>query len=572
MPFDSDGNYYVDTNYGDYYDNTQEQIPSPNTGGQTYNEYGEPTGPYNVPQSQVTTNSDGSISVTNQDGSTSNYPAGSLKQDASGNWVDQLGKIVAPAAGLLGTALSPYLANLGTNGYLKKTADMLTNAGQGVRNVATPDLLKMIPTLQKQVQQGTMSPATYQAVLAQIQGKVDPANAQATSMQDSLLSGVNSDQESLLGARKSLDQLSNIADNKGMTEADRAAFASFMNQQNANAAQQREAQIQQLQMQGNAGTGAELAARLSGTQGAANSNAAAGATMAQSAQARALAAIQAGLSGNTALNQQMFSQDAQKAAAQDAVNQFNAQAKNAVNQTNAQLQQQANLANFNTQNQLAMQNAQAANQAGQYNAGNTQQSNLSNFNMANTIAGKNTDITNQNLLMPYTATQANFTNALDKAKNAGAIDVGAGNAMSGLLNPQINRSMNQGGAAAATTAPQSSGGDSGGTNWGQVAGAAASIIGSIWSDEDLKEDKHVLSDTDIDNMMAHMTGYKYRYKGDKTNPQVAGVMAQDAEQGMPDSVVDTPAGKMIQKPEMLSNVLAVLANQHDRIKRMEGKN
>ena len=50
-----------------------------------------------------------------------------------------------------------------------------------------------------------------------------------------------------------------------------------MNQKAAKAAQDRAAQIQQLQMQGNAGSGAELAARLSGIQGQSNAAAAAGA-------------------------------------------------------------------------------------------------------------------------------------------------------------------------------------------------------------------------------------------------------------------------------------------------------
>jgi hypothetical protein len=71
--------------------------------------------------------------------------------------------------------------------------------------------------------------------------------------------------------------------------------------------------------------------------------------------------------------------------------------------------------------------------------------------------------------------------------------------------------------------------------------------------------------------MAHMTAYKYRYKGPKTNPDQVGVMAQDMETGMPESVIDTPAGKMVQKPEALSQALAVLANQHERIRKLEGK-
>jgi len=44
-------------------------------------------------------------------------------------------------------------------------------------------------------------------------------------------------------------------------------------------------------------------------------------------------------------------------------------------------------------------------------------------------------------------------------------------------------------------------------------------------------------------------------------------MAQD----MPgESVVDTPAGKMVQGPEAMNMALAALANQHQRLKKLEG--
>mgnify|MGYP000443918862 CR=1 FL=1 len=70
--------------------------------------------------------------------------------------------------------------------------------------------------------------------------------------------------------------------------------------------------------------------------------------------------------------------------------------------------------------------------------------------------------------------------------------------------------------------------------------------------------------------MGEMTAYKYRYKGPQTNPTQVGVMAQDLGK-FGDSVVDTPAGKFVQKPEALGQALAVLANQHQRIMKLEGK-
>ena len=513
--------------YGEWYDTGYEgDVPT--------NEYGMPYSSSDWTTSPVTTDSSGNVVVTNQDGSTSSYPSGSY-QDAAGNILNSLGKIIGSAApGLLAGALNPALSNLFSGGYLKKTADMLMNAGQGVRNIQAPDLSKLIPQLEMAVQQGTMTAQQAQAAVAK-----------ASQQADSLMQGVNTDQQSLSAQRAALARLADIGTSGGMTDADRAQLQSTINQTNAAAAQQRAAQIQQLQMQGNAGTGAELAARLSGGQQTANAQAAAGADIAQSAQARALAAIQGNLQGNAALNTQQFNQQASKAQAQDLVNQFNTQA----------------------QNTIAAQNAAMQTQASMHNASLGTQSNMANFAMANDINRFNTGIKNQNLMMPLQTAQQQFTNQLGQGTAAGQLDVGAGRDMASLVNAQLGRSSGAAQVANTPTTGSSGGGGGGGTNWGNIIGGIGSAIGSIFSDEDLKTDKKELSDDDVDNMMASLTGYKYRYKGPSTNPMTTGVMAQDMPHG---SVVDTPAGKMIQKPEAMSQALAILANQHDRIKRLEG--
>ena len=560
------------------------------------------------------------------------------------------------------------ISDLLSGGQMGTALDRLSRSSQSIYAVPVPDLMKLIPQLQLQVQQGTMTPAEAQAALAQVQGSMSPAamqaaqaamqgtmtpaQAQAVLQSESRLGGVQSDQGTIEGQRAALAQLADIAQNKGLTEADRAQYAALMNQQNANAAQQRAAQIQQLQMQGNAGAGAELAARLAGTQSSANANAAAGAQLAQSAQARALQAIQAGIAGNQSLNSQMFEQAAKKAAAQDLVNQFNAQAQNTIGLQNAQMAQQAGLQNFQTANQIALANQQAqqaaaaqnaqmqqaanqqnfaagnqfalSNQAAQQaaneaNAARQQQANQQNFNMANTIAGTNVGIANQQAQLPYNAAQANFTNLMNKAVAGSTADYRAGGVMADLAGKQIGNTVGgltglfggTSGAAGAvgnlvkdaatglwkainpgsvltaaekaligTNTPINYSGDwgnySGGGDYsGYTTGSGADTGGSLWdtvsgwfSDENLKTDKKELSDEDIDKIMGHLTGYKYRYKGAKTNPEQVGIMAQDMPK---ESVIDTPAGKMVQGPEALNQALAVLANQHQRLKKLEGK-
>jgi hypothetical protein len=523
-----------------------------------------------------------------------------------------------------------------SGGQLNDALSRLNKSGDIIGGIQVPNLTALIPELKLQVQQGTMtpasaaaavasmqgtmSPASMQAVMAAVQGTMTPEQAQTFLQSDSEMRNVQSDQGSLQGQRAALNQLADIGENKGMTDADRAQFAAVMNQQNANAAQQRAAQLQQLQMQGNAGSGAELAARLSGVQGASNANAAAGADVAKSAQARALAAIQAGLAGNANLNTQMFEQAAKKAQAQDLVNQFNAQAQNTMGLNNAQMRQAANLANYQTQNQFALANQQAqnaanaqnaqfqqgaaqtnfqtANQIAMANAANQQaanaanaqmanQANAANFGMANQIAGTNVGIQNQNLMMPYNAAQADFTNQLNKGEKQAYADYRAGDVMANLASKQADRTQSAltgiakelpwgdiakgvGGAASGI----------GNAIGGAVSGVGNAVANSDWwqnfdigdvstwfSDEDLKTEKKELTDADIDKVMGHLTGYQYRYKGAKTNPKQVGVMAQDMPK---ESVVDTPAGKMIQGPQALNQALAVLANQHQRLKKLEG--
>lgn len=244
--------------------------------------------------------------------------------------------------------------------------------------------------------QGQMTPEQADVIRAVKQGNMEPAKAFAYLQPDSLMKNVQSDAQSLQAARQGLNQLQEIATNKGLTDADRAQLNAVMNQTNANAAGQREAQVNELRQQGLGGSGVELAARLSGIQGAANNNAMAGAQIAQSAQARALQALQASISGNQQYNQQLFQQNADKAKAQDAVNQFNAQARNTIGLANAQNQQQANAMNFNTANQIEMQNAAAQNQANISNAANRQQANAMNFNAMNQAASQNAQALTQN--------------------------------------------------------------------------------------------------------------------------------------------------------------------------------
>jgi hypothetical protein len=576
-------------------------------------------------------------------------------------------------------ALVTEISDLLSGGLFGQALERLANSSQAIYNIPAPELAKLIPQLTLQVQQGTMDPATaaaafvnmqgsmkpaeVQAALAQLQnfmtpaqmatvsavvrGEMKPAQAQAALQTDSEMRGVTGDQASVDTQRRMIAGLEDIAVNQGLTQADRARFSALMNQMAAEEAQNRAAQIQQLEMRGLGGSGAELAARLAGAQSGSNARAAAGAELAQSAQARALQALQAGTAASSNLNTQTFDQAARRAAAQDVVNQFNTQARNTVNLQNAQMEQAANLAgfqagqqvelanlaaaqaaaqqnaanqqaagltntqlaaqfalanqqaqqqaamqtaanqqsanqlNFQTANQMALanqQNQQAANMA---NAGFQQQANQANFNMANTIGATNVGIQNQQAMLPFNAAQADFTNRMNQAVAGSTADYRTGSTLANLAGQQAANTSGLLGTLANSQLGKDAGNwvydaAKGAWNWVTKEGGgldqAGDFIGGIvdWiSDEDLKTDRRELSDQDVDRMMAQLTGYKYRYRGSQTNPEQVGIMAQDMPR---DSVVDTPAGKMVQGPEALNQALAVIANQHERLKRLEGKN
>jgi hypothetical protein len=412
-------------------------------------------------------------------------PAGATGVSVDGkSWIDAAGRIIAPIAV---SALTPYLNNLQSGGLLSTGTDMLKNAGNALNGISAPDLTKLIPQLRLQVMQGQMTPAQAAAAIQEASG----------------MQNVNTDAQSLQGQRDALAKLANIGDNNGMTEADRAALAATMNQTAAKTASDRAAQLQQMQMQGNAGTGAELAARLSGVQGGANANAMAGASTAQAAQLRALQAIQSGLQGNNALNTQQFDQAAKKAAAQDAVNSFNAQARQNTNLTNAGYQQQANATNFNT---------------------------------ANDIAKTNVGIQNQQAMMPYNATQSNFENQLGLNKARSGVQIAAGTPLVKAATDQIARSSGAGAAQAANGGTGTAGTTgTGGSTVDPITGAitkgltsaVASGAGDLISNGISKVAEWLgfadggyvspvssseMSDQDIDHMIAKMTDYKFRRK------------------------------------------------------------
>jgi hypothetical protein len=147
---------------------------------------------------------------------------------------------------------------------------------------------------------------------------------------------------------RALRQMQGISEGGGYTTLERDQIRQAQNQAAQYEQSQRAAQVQQMQMRGMAGGGAELAGRLQAQQSGANQAANSATDVATAAQMRALQAMQ----GGAQIGSNVQNQAQSRASAVDAFNQAN---------TNRQ-QTQANLSAANRQD-VAQRNAAARGQA-----------------------------------------------------------------------------------------------------------------------------------------------------------------------------------------------------------------
>ena len=141
-------------------------------------------------------------------------------------------------------------------------------------------------------------------------------------LQDSEMGKISTDPAYKEAQMAALSQLGDISQG-GLTLQDKANLLDLQNQAAQQDAGRQGAITQGMAERGMGGAGAELAQKLMSQQGAANRGSAAATDIAANAQARALEAImQRGRLGGS-MRDQEFGEQADKARAQDAINQFN---------------------------------------------------------------------------------------------------------------------------------------------------------------------------------------------------------------------------------------------------------
>jgi len=228
------------------------------------------------------------------------------------------------------------------------------DAGQAkdmISRVDIPSINQMKIKLADLVQQGVLTPEMAQTFLQQASAyeQMDPATRAAQ-----------------MGA---LGDLQDVVSSDGMDPQARAALYELQSQGATQERGQREAILQNAAARGIGGSGLELGSQLANQQGSATSLANQGFQSAADANARKMAAIQ----GVGQLGGQVWGQDAQAAAAQNAINQFNTANRQSTENQNVGWRNQADAQNLAEKQRISDTNVGAKNQQELYNKGLYQQ-------------------------------------------------------------------------------------------------------------------------------------------------------------------------------------------------------
>lgn len=260
-----------------------------------------------------------------------------------------------------------------------KMSPYLKAALAQIEKVQVPDVDSLKVKLNELVQQGMMTPEQAQASLVEYNAYDD----------------VNVNQQARGAQMSALQELQDQVANGGLTDTTRSQIQHTLDEVNNAERGQQGAIMEDAHRRGVSGSGLELANRLMSQQSAADTAGRQGmdiAAMAEQAKSEALKSA-AALGGQIETND--YSEQAQKAAAQNAINQFNA--------TNQQ--------------QVTMQNIAARNAAQAANLAEKQR-----------VSDTNTNMTNANRVRDSELLHQNYTDRLDKAKAVASAAAGAGQA------------------------------------------------------------------------------------------------------------------------------------------------
>jgi hypothetical protein len=386
------------------------------------------------------------------------------------------------------------VTNFISGGKQQKAQNQMDQATGSFESLELPDIADMRIKLEGLVQQGVLTPEMAEAAMA------DP----------SLFAEIENDPALKNAQLNALTGLQEVASEGGITAKDRSQLEAIKSDIGTQEKGAREAILQNARERGVSGSGLELMAQLQAQQGAATRGAQQGFDVAAQAQDRALAALQqAGTLGGS-IRGQDYDEQAQAAAAQDAINKFNT-------------------SNLQT---VGLTNTAAKNQAQQQNLSEKQR-----------IADQSVALRNQQEMHNKALIQQDFENRYKKA----------------------------GGTAGAYQAAAQQSSNQARDNLGFVGGLAQAG-GTAISDERAKDEIRDFDPSEfLDAITGYK--YKYKDKKKNGEGDHAGVMAQDLEKTSvgKSMVEDTKDGKVVDYGKGFGTILACLADMHDRVKKVEGK-
>lgn len=313
-----------------------------------------------------------------------------------------------------------------------KLSPYLQAALNEISQVQVPDAESLKVKLQQLVQQGVMTPEQAQAATVEYNAYDNvTANPEARSAQMEALQGLH-------------DQYSN----GGLTDTDRSRIQATLDEVNNNQRGQDQAITQDARRRGVSGSGLEMAQRMMSQQNSASQAGRQGMDIAAMAEQAKMAALEkAGTLGGQ-IEDRQYGQDSSKAAAQNAINQFNA----------------------TSQQQVALTNMAARNAAKATNLAEKQRVADTNTNMENSNRVRNTELLHQS-----------YTDKLEKAKAVAGALSGAGQAAQTASNASTKWNADLiGGASNAAATYGASGGFSSAppANVMQVAPGYTTLTGS----------------------------------------------------------------------------------------------
>ena len=186
-------------------------------------------------------------------------------------------------------------------------------------------------------------------------GNFTPEELQATGLPSGVINqAMRQKQLQAIGGVEELSQT-------GLSAIDRAALTEIQNQIATQERGQRESILQNMAQRGLSGSGQELAAQLQSSQAASQQASTQGMRQAAQAQQARVDALSNLSNMATGIESTDFERQAQKAQAQDVINQFNTQNRNVAGLRNLQTQQDLSTMNAQERNRVAQANVDLMN-------------------------------------------------------------------------------------------------------------------------------------------------------------------------------------------------------------------